>query len=103
MIKVVGVELKNFGSSLVSSATIGSPIDGTPLTVGWREWLAFPELGIERIKAKIDTGARTSALHATHIEYLPRRRVSFVLHPEQRSGKIIRHCDAQQVTKADDR
>ncbi|HAC62532.1 MAG TPA: ATP-dependent zinc protease [Cyanothece sp. UBA12306] len=57
------------------------------LIIGWRERIALPELGIEEIKVKIDTGARSSALHALDIEMFTeaqKQMVRFKVHPYQR-------------------
>lgn len=67
-------------------------------TIGWREWVALPELDISRIKAKVDTGARSSSLHAYDIEVFSRGRrdyVRFVVHPVQRETRTTLHCVAE--------
>jgi hypothetical protein len=61
-----------------------------PILIGWNEYVDIPEWGIKRLRAKVDTGARSSALHVENIEELPRGRVRFdvVLHRKKRDRRV---------------
>jgi len=71
-----------------------------PFVIGWREWFDLPALGLPPIKAKIDTGARTSALHAFFVE--PQiidgiEKVRFGIHPVQKRTDIEHICIADII------
>ena len=66
-------------------------------TIGWREWIAIPALGLPAIKVKVDTGARTSALHAYYVTPFRRNgrdHVRFGIHPLQRRTDVEVTCEA---------
>ena len=66
--------------------------------IGWREWLALPELGIKKIKAKVDTGARSSSLHAYDLQLFEKNSemyVRFKVHPVQRNSKEVVETEAK--------
>ena len=71
--------------------------------VGWREWVALPELGIDLLKAKVDTGARTSALHAFSLDVATEggvRMARFGVHPIQHDRDTETWCSAPVVELA---
>ncbi len=72
------------------------------MILGWREYIALPELGIERLKTKVDTGARTSCLHAFYVRTYRERgvlMVYFKVHPLQRNTQVVLECHAEAIDR----
>lgn len=72
------------------------------ISLGWEEWVSLPDLGLPAIKAKVDTGARTSALHAIAVEPFGSERnpqVRFIMHPNPDDPSIEVVCSAKVIGK----
>lgn len=66
-------------------------------SIGWQEWVELPQLKVPAVKVKIDTGAKTSSLHAFNIEKVRRNKrdyASFEVHPLQGNNLLLIHCTA---------
>ncbi len=71
-------------------------------TIGWKEWFSLECIALPAIKGKIDTGAKTSSLHAFNIEsfYIEDvEYVSFDIHPLQKNQRLVRTCVARIVDR----
>ncbi len=82
--------------------TDGNDIQPEGIRLGWEEWAALPDLGLPALKVKVDTGAKTSALHAHEIEPFGRAdspRVRFTVHPIPGRSDLSIPCSARIVDR----
>jgi ribosomal protein S6--L-glutamate ligase len=79
-----------------------TPLNPPTFRLGWEEWLGLADLGLPAIKAKVDTGARTSALHAVRIEPFgteAKPQVRFIMHPDPEDPSIEVVCSAKVIDR----
>ena len=72
------------------------------ILIGNREWCAFPELGVPAIKARVDSGAKTSSMHAFDLEVFERKGrqwVRFEIHPLQKNRRVRHIAEAQVIDR----
>jgi hypothetical protein len=85
-----------------SNIPVGPPQEAGGPLLGWREWVGLPGLGLPLVKAKVDTGARTSTLHAFYVETFRcggEERVRFGVHPLRSHTTVEVHCEAQVLDR----
>lgn len=78
------------------------PAEDQKIRLGWEEWLGLPALGLPALRAKVDTGAKTSALHAADIEPFgpaDQPMVRFTVHPAPRQPGLVVQCQAAVVDR----
>ena len=76
----------------------------TELKIGWKEWVSLPDLQIPAIKAKVDAGARTSVLHASHITTFTNASgswVRYVVRPLRNKPEIEIQCESKLLDRRD--
>jgi hypothetical protein len=86
-----------------AQAPDAGPVEG-PVVVGWREWVALPQAGVDWVKAKIDTGARSSSIHAFDLEAYDvdgQEWVRFSIHPWQRSDEDVAELSLPVLDRRD--
>ena len=77
-----------------------SQLNEPKMVIGSDEWCAFPSLNIPAIKARVDSGAKTSSMHAINIVRFTRENehwVRFEVHPLQKNRKVTVHCEAALI------
>jgi hypothetical protein len=82
------------------TSKVSPEVKGKPTEIGWREWVALPELGVSAIQAKVDTGADSSSLHAFNQVRFVRDEIEYIrfeIHPGKRSKKGAIVCESAVV------